>query len=163
MKKIGDLFLKINHVMLWICGVFAAFAALLAAVNAILRFTKGSGFAASDEICVQLVALLVFIGMSYLEYTDNHLTIDIFNTYVKNQVIKKIVLYVRGIITIIFDCILIKYGITVTQTAAQRGIVTNVLHFPRSIIYGIVTASMIAAVASWVVILVCRKGEFAEC
>jgi len=92
MKKVSGFFMKLNHIMLGICGVFIAVASLLAAVNAILRFTLGAGFVFSDELCVYLIATMVFIAMGYLEFTDNHLTIDIFNSTVKNPVVKKIVL-----------------------------------------------------------------------
>lgn len=163
MKKISNFFTKLNHVMLGICGTFIAIATFLASINAVLRFTKGSGFDFSDEMCVYLIALMVFLAMGYLEYTDNHLTIDIFNTSVKNPVVKKIVLYCRGIITMIFDGMLIYYGITVTRTAYVRETVTNVMQIPRCYIYGIVTASMIVAFASWIVLLICRKGEFETC
>lgn len=163
MKKVSQFFTKLNHVMLGICGVFIAAATLLAAVNAILRFTIGAGFAFSDELCVYLIATMVFVGMGYLEYTDNHLTIDIFNSTVKNPVIKKIVLYIRGLVTIIFDGMLVYYGIKVTKTAFLRETVTNVMHMPRFIIYAVVTFSMAVALLSWVVILICRKGEFEEC
>lgn len=87
MKKISNFFAKLNHVMLGICGAFIAIATFLASINAVLRFTKGSGFDFSDEMCVYLIALMVFLAMGYLEYTDNHLTIDIFNTSVKNPVV----------------------------------------------------------------------------
>jgi len=66
-------------------------------------------------------------------------------------------------VTLVFDGILIYYGVKVTKTACMRETVTNVMHMPRFIIYGIVTASMIIAFLSWIVILVCRKGEFEEC
>ena len=89
MEKIGSFFTKLNHIALTICGIFIALAGVLASVNAILRFTRGTGFAFSDEMCVYLIALMIFIAMGYLEYSDNHLTIDIFNTTVKNPVIKK--------------------------------------------------------------------------
>ena len=158
MEKIGSFFTKLNHIALTICGIFIALAGVLASVNAILRFTRGTGFAFSDEMCV-----MIFIAMGYLEYSDNHLTIDIFNTTVKNPVIKKIVLYIRGIITLIFDGMLIRYGLIVTSAAYRYGSVTNVMQIPRFYIYGIVTASMILAFASWIVLLVCRKGEFEQC
>ena len=163
MRQINGFFTKLNHVMLGICGVFIAAATLLASINAVLRFTRGAGFGFSDEMCVYLIALMVFVGMSYLEFTDNHLTIDIFNTTVKNPVIKKVVLYVRGIITLVFDGMLIYYGITVTRAAYKYGSVTNVMQIPRFYIYGIVTVSMIVAFASWIVLLVLRKGEFEKC
>ena len=127
-----------------------------------MRYTVGTGFAFSDEACVYLIAVMVFIASGYLEFTDNHLTIDIFNSTVKNPVIKKIVLYVRGIITMVFYGILIKYGFTVTQTAFKRQMVTNVIRMPKGIIYGAVTISLVLAVISWVVLLICRKGEFEE-
>lgn len=163
MKKVSNFFTKLNRIMLGVCGVFIAAATLLAAVNAILRFTIGAGFAFSDELCVYLIATMVFVAMGYLEFTDNHLTIDIFNSTVKNPIVKKIVLYIRGLVTIIFDGVLIYYGIKVTRTAILRETVTNVMHLPRYIIYGIVTFSMIVALLSWIVILICRKGEFEEC
>lgn len=163
MEKISRFFIKVNRFMLGICGVFIAAATLLASINAILRFTIGAGFTFSDELCVYLVATMVFIAMGYLEFTDNHLTIDIFNSTVKNPVIKKVVLYLRGIVTLIFDGMLIGYGIKVTKTAYLRETVTNVMHMPRFIIYAIVTFSMLVAFLSWIVILVCRKGEFEKC
>lgn len=82
-------------------------------------------------MCVYLIALMIFIAMGYLEYSDNHLTIDIFNTTVKNPVIKKIVLYIRGIITLIFDGMLIRYGLIVTSAAYRYGSVTNEMQIPR--------------------------------
>lgn len=163
MRQISNFFKKLNQIMLGICGVFVAVASFLASINAILRFTKGAGFAFSDEMCTYLIALMVFLAMGYLEYTDNHLTIDIFNSSVKNPVIRKVVLYCRGIVTMVFDGMLIYYGITVTKTAYIRETVTNVMQIPRCYIYGIVTASMIVAFATWVVLLVCRKGEFEQC
>lgn len=163
MEKIGSFFTKLNHIALGICGVFIAVAGVLASINAILRFTRGAGFGFSDEMCVYLIALMIFIGMGYLEYTDNHLTIDIFNTTVKNPTVKKVVVYIRGIITLIFDGMLIRYGIVVTSAAHKYGSVTNVMQIPRFYIYGIVTASMILAFASWIVLLICRKGEFEQC
>ncbi len=162
MKKISNIFLKINRIALAICGCFCAAATLLAAINAILRYTIGAGFVFSDELCVYLIACMVFIALGYLEFTDNHLTIDIFNSVVKNPIIKKIVLYVRGGITMIFYIILIHHGLEMTTKAFTRHIVTNVLRMPRGIIYLIVVVSMILAVASWVVIMICRKGEFEE-
>ena len=54
-------------------------------------------------------------------------------------------------------------GLIVTSAAYRYGSVTNVMQIPRFYIYGIVTASMILAFASWIVLLVCRKGEFEQC
>ena len=66
MEKIGSFFTKLNHIALTICGIFIALAGVLASVNAILRFTRGTGFAFSDEMCVYLIALMIFIAMGYL-------------------------------------------------------------------------------------------------
>lgn len=42
MEKIGSFFTKLNHIALTICGIFIALAGVLASVNAILRFTRGT-------------------------------------------------------------------------------------------------------------------------
>jgi TRAP-type C4-dicarboxylate transport system permease small subunit len=160
MKAIDNFFWNLNRALMGICGVFIALAATLASINAILRFTRGAGFSFSDEICVYTIALLVFIAFGYLDLTDGHLTIDVVSVIVKNATAKKIMLYLRGCFTLIFEGMLVYYGIRVTKIAYARLTVTNVMHVPRFYIYGIVTAALAISFLSWLVILLCRKGEF---
>jgi TRAP-type C4-dicarboxylate transport system permease small subunit len=162
MESIGNFFWKLNYGVIKICGWFIGIAALLASVNAILRFTRGSGFAFSDELCVYFIALFVFMALGYLDFTDEHLTIDFLSVIVKNRIAAKAIVYIRGLITLFFEGILIYYGTNVTKAAYVRHSTTAVLHIPRYYIYGIVTTSLAISFLSWLIILICKKGEFVE-
>lgn len=154
---------KVNKFLLTIAAIFIFLSTVLAALNAILRFTVGAGFPWAEEACSYLIVMLVFVGVSYLEYTDNQLCIGVLNGVLKSDKIKNIITIIRGLITIGFMGMLVYYGVQVTQKAYLRDTVTFVLQMPRFILYGIVTLCFIIAILSWLVIIIFKKGAIKEC
>lgn len=153
---------KINKFLLSVAAVFICVSTFFAAINAILRFTVGAGVPWSEELCSYLIVMLVFIAISYLEYTDKQLSIGILNNFLKNDLAKRVITIIRGLITMGFLGMLFYYGLEVTQKAYERNTVTFVLQMPRFILYGIVTVCFAIAIISWIVNIIIRKGEIKD-
>lgn len=151
---------KVQKAMLTIAGACLAISTLLASINTIMRYTVGAGFAWSEEITTYLVVYVVFFGITYLEYTDGQLSIDITNTYLKNEKILKIIAIVRKCITIAAIFIIMYYNILSTQKAFERETTTSVLNFPRFMLYGVTVACLMVTLIGLVVSLITlRKKE----
>ncbi len=163
MNRVISVMGAINRNLVRLGAIFIFISTLLAAVNAILRFTVGAGFPWSEELCSYLIVLSVFVLISYLEFTDKQLCIGVLNGFLKNESIKRVITIVRGLITMGFMGMLAYYGVLVTQKAFSRMTVTFVLQMPRFILYGIVTACFILAILSWIVIIFFEKGDIKEC
>ena len=151
----------INRLSVYIGALFIFLSTLLAAINAILRFTIGAGFPWSEELCSYFVVMLVFICIPYLEYSDKQLSIGVLNSILKNKTAKKVITIIRGLFTLGFLAVLVYLGVEVAQKAFDRETVTFVLQIPRFILYSIVTAFFALAIISWIIVI-CRKGEFRD-
>lgn len=152
MKKIACVFGKICGGMEQCVGYMIFVAAVLAAVNAILRRFAGVSWSAAEEICTYLCVLSVFLGQPGLEITDGQLTIDIFNSTVKSEAVKQAIFVIRGIITVVVFALLFYAGLSQIQSTYQHNVVTNVLHIPRFLLYIVVNACYGMVILSWVAI-----------
>jgi len=162
MKKVFNIIKSCNQKFIALAGLFVGVSTFLAAINAILRYSGVGAFPWAEELCSYLVVLMVFLSLPYLEFTGQQLTIDIFQTYVKNKTIRVIAKWINGLVTAVFLGLLTYYGFFVTRTAFIRQTKTAVLQMPRYIIYAIIVISFAVAVISWIVLLTAGKKEELE-
>ncbi len=158
-KKIVGVLKRLYNALGMFGGFMLAVSTFLAALNAILRYGFKAGMPWSEEVCTYLCILLTFLAISWLETEDRHLSIDIFNTTVKSEVVKKIIYIVRGIITLGIFAILIKSGFGTIKSTFQTQAVTYVLQIPRYILYTIVVGSYALFIIGWLAILFCNRGS----
>ena len=119
-----------------VSAVLIALATALATINTVARFFTG-GFTWSDQLCITAIDL-----------------------WVKGERAQRILSYIRGIITSAAMLVLGYYGVDVMLKAFKRHQVTYVLQLPRGGLYAIVLVCIFVAVAAWVVLMLCKKGEF---
>jgi TRAP-type C4-dicarboxylate transport system permease small subunit len=142
-----------------VSGFMLATATLLAAINAIMRYGFNAGMPWSEELCTYFCILLTFLILGWLEITDNQLKIDIFNTSVKNELVKKTVFIIRGIITVGIYIILLKSGLNTIKSTYNTQAVTYILHLPRYMLYFVVAAAYGLVILGWSAILLLHKGK----
>jgi len=142
-----------------VSAVLIALATALATINTVARFFTG-GFTWSEELCTYCVVLMVYLAMPYLERAGDQLCITAIDLWVKGERAQRILSYIRGIITSAAMLVLGYYGVDVMLKAFKRHQVTYVLQLPRGGLYAIVLVCIFVAVAAWVVLMLCKKGEF---
>lgn len=158
MKKLISGFNKICGGMQQLVGFMLFVAAILAAINAVMRKFAGISWTPAEEVCTYLCLLSVFIGLPKLEIGDDELSIDIFNNSIKNEKLKKVVFLIRGIITMICFGLLFWAGISQIQNTYANHAVTSVLHIPRYLLYIVVDACYAIVIFSWIAIFL-NKGR----
>ena len=142
-----------------VSAVLIALATALATINTVARFFTG-GFTWSEELCTYCVVLMVYLAMPYLERAGDQLCITAIDLWVKGERAQRVLSYIRGIITSAAMLVLGYYGVDVMLKAFKRHQVTYVLQLPRGGLYAIVLVCIFVAVAAWVILMLCKKGEF---
>ena len=158
MKKIVGGFNKMCAGMQQVVGFMLFFAAILAAINAVMRKFAGVSWQPAEEVCTYLCLLGVFIGLPKIELEDGELSIDVFNEIVKNEKLKQAIFLIRGAITILCFGLLFVAGITQIQNTYAHNVVTSVLHIPRFLLYIVVDACYGLVILSWIAIYL-NKGR----
>ena len=146
---------------LWsVAGFFVIASTLIITANTIMRYFFGDPFTWSDELSTYLVIIMVFLALPFLEYSGNQLCIGAILSIVKSEKGRRILVYVRGLLTLGATSIMTYFGFSVTYRAYERALVTYVLHIPKYITYGITAACFVITIIVWLVIMGFRKGEY---
>jgi len=158
-KAISTVMSRAIWVFKHIAGVLALFSTLLSTVGVIARYLFKAPIVWGDELCVYAIILMVFVTLPGLEWEDNQLNISAILSLVKSQTGRTILVYIRGVITVVFNGVLAYFGFVMAQRTIARAVLTPVLRFPKGIPYYIVAACFAISVIVWIVIML-RKGRY---
>jgi len=134
-------------------------AATLAILNAVDRRIFMIGFPWVEEFYTYCIVIGVFISIPLLELRDDHLSIGIIQTIVKNKKIIKALFIIRGLVTVTFLCTVVWYGLISIQSQINTGAVTFVLRWPKSTLYSVGVAGYAMSILSWLTIFIFNKGD----
>ena len=151
----------ITGVMEFIAGVLIFFSTILSTVGAAARYIFKAPIIWGTELSLFCVIGMVYLAMPVLEYENNQLTISAILKWVKTEKGRKILVYIRGIITIATSAIISYYGFTISLRTISRNILTPTLGFNKGIFYLIVSICFAISVLVWIVIFI-RKGEYKD-
>ncbi len=147
MRKILDGGLK---VLVAISVVFLAASVALSTLNAISRSFFLTSFPWIEELCCYLAGLVMFLMMPYLEFTDDQLSISFLDEKFKNnQTARKILFYIRGFFTVLFNGILIRAGFRVVERNLNLGSASPVMKIPYGGLYTVVLAALVLVIVYW--------------
>jgi len=136
------------------------FAAILTCVNTVSRYFFSFVIFGSEELSSYLIILLTFLMYPVMEAGNNHLKMDLFDKMVKNERIKKVVLVIRGLVTMGICGIIAYYGWRVTSVAYRFQAASPALKIPTAIVFGIVTISLAIAILAWICVIVFNKRRY---
>ena len=159
MKGISTVMSKAILVFKHIAGVLAFFSTLLSTAGAIFRYVFKAPIVWGDELCVYAVILMVFVCLPGLEWEDNQLNISAILSVVKSQAGRTALIYIRGVITMLFNGVLAYFGFVMAQRTISRAVLTPVLRFPKGIPYYFVAICFAISVIVWIIIML-RKGKY---
>jgi len=158
-EKVLKAIKSINNKILALAGIFLFLSTALAVVNAVMRFSNLGGIAWGEEVSTLLVVVMVFLSQSFLEYNDDQLCISILQSTLKNDKWKRFFHIIRGLATLFMTGLLLYYAVPVTVKAYERNLVTQVLHFPRYILYGFMIINFVLTIISWLATIFLAKGK----
>ena len=147
--------------MLTGAGIFCIFSTLLNCVNVIMRYIFNMPFSFMDELALYFVVILVFLVMPYLELFDDQLCISTILSAVKSVKWRKVLTYIRGVITFGLASIMTVVGYDVMIRSFNRNVITAVLRFPKGILYGLMAICFAISAISWILIML-RKGAYSS-
>lgn len=131
-------------------GAFLLFVStLLAAFNAIARYTINFSSSWADEICVYGLVVAVFLTQCKLEADDDQLSIAVLDPYL-NKFGKDILFWIRAIVTIGIWITLVVVGWDVIILNYELNMVTSLMMFPMWIIFTAYTVGMALILVAWV-------------
>lgn len=135
---------QISAVILLVC-------AILSAGNAISRYFFSVSSPFIEEFCTYGCVLLMFLMQPRLEYKDEQLSISVLDEKLaKFPAIRTVLFWFRGAVTLFIYFFIIRAGFEVIRMNVNNGASTPVMHFPYSILYGIVVAAMLLLVVYWI-------------
>ena len=140
-----------DNALVTVSSFFFVVIALLATVNALMRSAGLGGFVWSDEVCVILTLLLVFLTQPLLEYLDKQLSVDVLDVVLKTETAKKAGVVIRGIILIAVICFISYFCWETVLRTMRLNFLTTVLRFPRYILYGCMFVSFILTIINWLI------------
>lgn len=159
MKVATTIMNGITKVMEFIAGVLILFSTLLSTAGAAARYLFKAPIVWGTELALFCVIGMVYLAMPVLEYENNQLTISAILKWVKTEKGRKILVYIRGIITMATSAIISYYGFTIALRTISRNILTPTLGFNKGVFYLIVAVCFAISVLVWIVIFI-RKGEY---
>ena len=155
--------LRMINRALWIAaGFLILFSTILAGINVVVRNIFISSFPWAEELCTFAVILLVYLALPYLESSNNQLCIGVIFSIVKSDKGRKVLVYIRGFITMAASALITYYGIIVTYRTMLRMVITPVLQMPKGVFYAIMAACFALTIITWLVILTAKKGIYDE-
>ena len=149
----------LTRAMLTIAGIFCLLSTLLNCVNVFLRYVLNRPLNIADELSLYLVVVMVFVCMPFLELHDDQLCISTILSIVKSDKWRRVLVYVRGVVTLALTAVMAVVGFDVAKRSYDRNVITAVLRLPKGMLYGIVAVCFIIAAISWILIMT-RKGAY---
>jgi len=158
-KAFSKVMAILTKALLTIAGVFCSCATLLNCVNVFLRYVLNQPLNIADELALYLVVILVFLAAPYLELYDDQLCISTILSVVKSEKWRRVLVYIRGVITLGLTSIMTVVGIDVAIRSINRNVITAVMRIQKGILYGIVAVCFGIAAIAWILIML-RKGAY---
>lgn len=161
MKVISKIMTGLTHVLEFLAGVMILFSTLLSTIGVFCRYVLKAPIVWSTELCLFAVIGMVYLAMPVLEYQNDQLTISAILKWVKGEKGRKILVFIRGIITIITSAVISYYGFVIAFRSISRNILTPTLRFNKGYFYLLVAICFAISVLVWLVIFL-RKGEYED-
>lgn len=134
-----------------ISAAFLAVSVVLSTFNAVARSFFSSSYPWIEELCCYLAALMMFLMMPCLEFNDEQLSISFLDEKFKNnRIARQILFYIRGVVTVVFNGVLIRAGYKVVARNLQIGSASPVLKLPYGRLYTLVMAALILLIVYWI-------------
>jgi len=155
----------VNKVMFLISAMLLAASIFVTFFNVIVRkFFHGlGGFTWAEEISAYACVLMLFIGVAYLEFTNQHLSIGILSSVIKNKKAQAIVdqatRIFRGAVTLFLLIIVIRSGLIVLRNMYTSNMLTYAMQLPKLYFFTPMLIGFVMVVVVWVTILVFYKGK----
>jgi len=155
----------VNKVMFTISALLLTISTFVTFVNVIVRkfFIGMGGLTWAEELASYCCVLMLFIGVSYLELTNQHLSIGIVSSLVKNEKASKIVdqalRIFRGVLTLVLLSIVLRYGWIVLQNMYNTQMLTYAMLLPKLYFFIPMLAGFAMTVVIWVAILIFYRGK----
>ena len=137
MKKVIEFFDKVP-VSRWLSSIFLIAMALIMTMNVILRYIFGFSFNWGDEILRYLCVFMAFFGTAAGFNSGVHIGIYVFVEHVIPEKARKYFRLFADIVTVIFLCFLLYYGIIMYQRIVQTGQLSPALKVPMQYIYAVI-------------------------
>ena len=125
----------------------------LAAYNTIGRVAFTTSLAWIEELCCYSAGFIMFLMMPFLEYNDRQLSIAFLDERFKatgNVIGRKILFYIRGVVTIFAFCLLARSGYSTFMRNYMYGSKSPTLEFPYGALYFILFVCVILVIVFWV-------------
>jgi TRAP-type C4-dicarboxylate transport system permease small subunit len=109
--------------------VTAFLVILLISYSAIMRYVFKSDFYGIEDVILVVSFWMYFIGAAYGSYTNNHVSAEVIPIYLKNKLVRNIIIIIRSVVTTILSwlftywaLLLMKWGIEKYGRTATLGI-----------------------------------------
>ena len=120
----------------YIITLSVAIITIIMNINVILRYFFNSSYSPTEEICLSLLCIVVFVGTSYLSRTGEHLFASlIFDMRSINIRVKKYLALSISLIMCILSVFLAYFSIKYVYSTYLSGRVTPALGVPMYVIY----------------------------
>lgn len=134
-----------------ISAAFLAVSVVLSTYNAIARSFFSTSYPWIEELSCYLAALMMFLMLPCMEFNDEQLSISFLDEKFGNhQVARQILFYIRGVVTIALNGVLIRAGYRVVVRNLQLRSASPVLKLPYGRLYTVVLAALILLIVYWV-------------
>jgi len=158
----------VNRVMFLVSTLLLTASVFAAFFNVIIRkfFTGIGGFAWAEEFATYCCVLMLYIGVAYLELTNQHLLIGILGPLIRNKKARMIAdratRILRGVLTIGLLGIVFRYGLIVLKNMYTNNMVTYAMGAPKLYFFVAMLVGFAMSIVIWVTILVFYKGKEIE-
>jgi|GEM_PF-4091783 len=155
----------VNKTMFLISTLLLGASVFITFFNVIVRkfFTFTGGLIWPEELATYCCVLMLFIGVSYLEFTNQHLSIGIIGSLVKNEkardIVEQVLRIFRAAVTFVLLALVLRYGVVVLQNMYHTNMLTYAMYVPKIIYFIPMLFGFAMTIVVWVTILVFYKGK----
>jgi len=155
----------INKTMFLISTLLLGASVFITFFNVIVRkfFSFTGGLIWPEELATYCCVLMLFIGVSYLEFTNQHLSIGIIGSLIKNEkahdIVEQVLRIFRAAVTFVLLAIVLRYGLIVLQNMYQTNMVTYAMLVPKIIYFIPMLFGFAMTIVVWITILIFYKGK----
>ena len=108
---------------------------LIIFVQIIMRSFLNSSITWSEELTRYIFIWQIWLGVSIAERENDHISLEIVNSLVKSEVIKKCVKIIANLIMIAFNMFLVVKGSELVRQMMVRGNVSGAMRLPMYYVY----------------------------
>lgn len=145
MKKILD-FIDKTPITKFFSSILIMLMAVIMTINVITRYVFHFSFGWGDEILRYMCIYMSFLGIAAGFRTGEHIGVTLFVEKVFPEKSRKYFRLLSDIITIIFLCLLVVFGIILCKQIVASHQVSPALKLPMYFIYGIVPLSSVLSI-----------------